>query len=316
MKCRPAEQNAWRVIHQRFANCIEAGSWNAESEKAWYEETWKPLIPGCGSCRAHWAELEKLIDWTTAQTAYDSLYVLHNRVSREFANKPEISREYCDALYLQQPSLDDCVVAVTSLAPNRFERQNECLNSWKRFGLSIIAVQSELDDVSQYPQLSEVVRIGNPSPAPSVSQMLCVARGKPVLLINSDIEIHGKQSLLRTAIEAGSVIGLRHNYNRHWWLSTRDQWGFDAFVVHPEKVRQIEPQAFQIGKPWWDYWLADQLRTDAHTFIAEPLFFHRDHEATWTDADWEFYGDEFAKIHGRKYSRKDVAEFRSQFPYA
>ena len=312
--------NAWQVIHQRFADCIESGDWYADHQKAWHDNEFLELIPACGQCRKHWAVLSQAINWTTAQTAYDSLYVLHNRVSREFAGKPDITREQCDSLYLRHPSLDDCVVAVTSLAPNRLDRQTECLNSWKRFGLSTIAIQSghECDEIrATYPQLANVLPTYSGDPIPTIAEMVKIGtqHADRVLLINADVEIHGQQRILRDAIANGAVIGVRHNYARYWWQSSREQWGIDAFSFDVASANQLPDLPFQIGKPWWDYWLLDYFRTNRNSWIVEPLFFHRDHGTTWTDSDWEKYGKTFAKYHGRSYSRAEIGEFRGQFPF-
>jgi hypothetical protein len=313
--------NLWSEIHQLLADRIESGEWDAQEIKSWHDNNWSQRIPAFGcNCQKHWETLSQKIDWTTAQSAYESLFVLHNRVSRDFASKPEITREQCDALYLQQPSLDDCAVAVTSLAPNRLDRQTECLNTWKRFGLSIVAIQSthEIDQIySDYPQLSNILPTYSGDTIPTIAEMVKVAtqHHDRILLLNADIEIHGQQRILRDAIAGGTVIGVRHNYARYWWQSSQEQWGIDAFSFDVASANQLPDLPFRIGKPWWDYWLLDYFRNKPMEWIVEPLFFHRDHEATWSEKDWDDYGKVFASYHGRAYSRRDVAEFRRQFPH-
>jgi hypothetical protein len=320
MRCGPPTPNAWVVIHQRFADCIESGKWNAAEQRQWYEAEWDELISSCGQCRKNWNEIDDSIDWQTAQSAYDSLFNLHNRVSREHAGKSEITREQCDSLYLQQASLDKTIVAVTSLAPDRLERQTECLNTWRRFGLSILAVQpkQECNKIrDEYPQLSDVVPIHSGSP-PTISGIIKagLVHSDQILLINSDIEIHGQQSILKKALNHGMAIGVRHNYTRHWWQSERENLGIDAFSFDRKSAKKLPNTPFRIGKPWWDYWVLDHFRKVNQSWIAEPLFFHRHHSPSWNDDDWDNYGNEFAKIHGKKYTRETVGEFRRQFPHS
>jgi len=106
---RPPKPNAWLVIHQRYADAIESGHWNQREEMEWYRKTWWKMIPsGCG-CKESWIKITDAlpIDFTSAETAFQSLWLLHNEVSANHAKKPEMSYELCRALYCQQPSMDD-----------------------------------------------------------------------------------------------------------------------------------------------------------------------------------------------------------------
>ncbi len=194
-------------------------------------------------------------------------------------------------------------VAVTSLSPSadRTARQRECLATWKAFGLSIVAVQSPAEIVAMqdlYPQVDDWVASDGEG-APRINELLNVAidRDQPILIVNSDIEIRGAQSSLLDAITPGNMTsGVRHNYDRNWWQGKRERWGIDAFYVEPEAAKTFPLVDLRIGKPAWDYWVP--FHCDRHgiasRWIGYGLFFHANHNQTWSKAD---IAEQVAKIN-------------------
>ncbi len=87
--------------------------------------------------------------------------------------------------------------------------------------------------------------------------------GQTILLINSDIEIHGEQRVIREAIETGVLVGIRHDYKDQWWTGSRFIWGLDAFSFTPEQAAELPYDPYCIGKPVWDYWLPQHFRSEA-----------------------------------------------------
>jgi len=309
------------VIHQRYADAIESGRWNRCEEMEWYRKTWWRMIPsGCG-CKESWIKITDAIpiDFTSAETAFQSLWLLHNEVSANHAKKPEISYELCRALYCKQPNMDDCCYAVTSLSPNRTEHQTLCLNTWKRAGLTIFAVQSVSEVQALKPLYPQVATwcIESMSGPPTINRLADIATttGRTVLVINSDIEIHGEQRLIREAVAAGTLIGIRHNYDSQWWINNREGWGVDVFGVSPFHAAKLPRLPLQIGRPVWDYALLDYFNDKPQKWIGEPLFFHRNHKCNWNGSDWDENAAIVEKAIGLKLSRSDVS-FRRQFPLA
>ncbi len=94
--------NAWDVIHQRLARAIINGQWDAATEQAWYRSEWLPAIPHCGACLTHWEALttQHPIDWSTAETAFNSFWFLHNEVSRLHSGQPTLTLEEAFAKWL------------------------------------------------------------------------------------------------------------------------------------------------------------------------------------------------------------------------
>ena len=307
--------NIWPEIHQRLADAIESGVWDASSEKRWHDTDWSARIPkyGC-ACRHHWNDLAKKIDWSSAEVAFVSLWELHNEVSVRFSGKPTITLEQCRKTYLSQPPITG-IVAVTSIAPNRFERQTVCLNSWKRFGLKIASIveRENVDLLRQdYPQVDFWFATDG---RPKIRDMaMASAEFGCVLLINSDIEIHGDQQILLNVIDRG-VTGIRHNFVRHWWNGTRERWGIDVFSFTYHEAKSLPDLPLTIGQPVWDYWLLHHFRDADRGWIADPLFFHRKHDLRWSRSDWERNAKVFSEHYAIPMDFDRSGEFRKQFPY-
>lgn len=308
--------NAWVTIHSRYAAAMESGQWSETVERHWLDNEFSKLVP-CGSCGSKWLDIKPTIDLSTAEDAFRTTWHAHNTVSAEHVQpaKPPITYDQCRALYLQQPSMDDCCIAVTSLAPDQLERQTLCLNTWKRAGLTIFAVQSVAETAILKPQFPQVSTwcIQNESGPPPINRMAAIAATiqQTILLINSDIEIRGEQRLIREAIQSGTLIGIRHNYHSQWWINNREQWGIDAFSIQPSD--RLPELPFRIGRPVWDYWLLHHFR-ESQSWISEPLFFHRTHKQRWSKSDW----DAGAKVFTDHYGLEDFdsMKFRRQFPFA
>lgn len=295
--------NPWLIIHTRLAAAIESGLWDETAERKWYQSKFVPLIPK-SCCSDNWGPIEAKLNWSTAEAAFESWYQAHNEVSLKHSGRPTITFEQCRALYLQQPSLDDCCLAVTSLAPNRFDRQSVCLDSWKQVGLTICAVQpaSEIESLrTAYPQVTHWHPVDESQP-PKIHQLaqIAVDQNTTALIINADIEIHGQQLLIRNAIASGMLVGIRYNYESDWWQGTREPWGIDVFGITPEIAQTLPDLELRIGRPMWDYWLPHhaKLHQFPMSWINEPLFFHRSHSLAWTQEDWQQGAKVFCQYYG------------------
>lgn len=94
--------NAWVVIHARLGEAI-GKPWDSASQQKWYKRKWLPTIPRTGcACQNHWQKLTDAmpIDWSSAETAFHSLWQLHNYVSEHKSNKPTMTLEEAQALYI------------------------------------------------------------------------------------------------------------------------------------------------------------------------------------------------------------------------
>ena len=209
------------------------------------------------------------------------------------------------------------LVAVTSLSPNRLERQLICLDSWRKFGLEIIAVNSpsEIESMRYSYPVSEWVP-AEFAKTPKINSLLDVSTqlDTPLLLINSDIEIYGDQSRLIDLVRARKpAIGIRHNYDSQPGDSTLERWGLDAYLLYPEQVERLPQVDWAIGKPMWDYWLAWELDRLGYSpeWIGDPYFFHKSHPIAWSQAECTEAHTNF----NAQFGQMDWVAWRKQQPF-
>ena len=322
--------NAWHVLHSRYSSAIESNEWSETVERHWLDNEFSKLVP-CHSCGSKWVNLSTTIDLSTAERAFWWSWKAHNIVSTEHVQpaKPTITYEQCRALYLQQPSMDDCCVAVTSLSrlPNHLAVQSRCLDTWIRAGLTIHAKNrsEEVDELQAlYPQVDhwhicDTVPTEYKTRTQSIHSLAqtAVATGQKILLINSDIEIHGEQRIIREAVDDAVLVGIRHDYQHYWWQGSRFVWGLDVFSFTPEQALALPYAPFSIGKPVWDYWLPQHFRSIGQrmNFVGEPLFFHKMHQTNWSEAEWITGAGWFADRFGFMRTQPESVVFRKSLPF-
>ena len=226
--------------------------------------------------------------------------------------------------------MDDCAVAVTSLSllPNHLAVQARCLDTWRRSGLTIHS-KNRSDEIELlrdlYPQVSQwhvcdkVPTEYKTTRTQSIHALAQTAAetGQRIMLINSDIEIHGEQRIIREAVATGVMVGIRHDYAENWWQGSRFVWGLDVFSFTPEQALALPYAPFSIGKPVWDYWLPQHFRSIGQrmNFVGEPLFFHKLHPTNWSEAEWNMGAGWFADRFGFMRTQPESVEFRKSLPY-
>lgn len=299
----------WRELHNA-----------SEPSPEWLAE-WEGRLPKFCDCGEGYREIIQTLEPTFGNDWFRWTFYLRNRV-REKLGKPLFS--WCDALAIWRPHLrwayqqakfENCI-AVTSLAPHRFERQTACLESWKQLGLEIVSVnsQAEIDSMgTEYPQIAKWAA-ADFERTPKINSLIDVAvfMDSPILVINSDIEMFGDQSRLADLVaNRKNAIGIRHNYKTQPGDATIEPWGLDAFLIYPEQVASISRVDFCIGKPMWDYWLANELESNQCEWIGEPYFFHRSHPVAWTQEECTAAHDAYAK----RFKPMDWAAWRRSKPF-
>lgn len=282
----------------------------------WFDD-WISRIPstcGCGDDFPKVVELNppRFDDWFAYSV--DLHNAINKKLGKPLVNLHEAKLLYPQCSFDQQPSIAN-LVAVTSLAPHRLDRQTVCLDSWRQLGLSIIAVnsQDEIEQIgSDYPQVDQWIAASDPDcKTQRINALLDVATllQSPILLINADIEIYGDQSrLLNLVSQRKNAVGIRHNYETHPGNATIEKWGLDAFLVYPEQVGQLSRVKFSIGKPMWDYWLPWELEKIGECeWITAPYFFHRSHELAWTPeectAAYKAFAAQFGEVDWHTWRR-------------
>lgn len=107
--------NPWVVIHNRYASAIKTNRWHEPTERQWLNSEFVKLIP-CVSCGNKWLEISPLMDLSTSESAFQSSWQLHNRVSQQHVNPPHdaIPYEHCRAIYLGEQINRLCVVTLAT----------------------------------------------------------------------------------------------------------------------------------------------------------------------------------------------------------
>lgn len=300
----------------------------------------KEVASVCNSKCEHWGRIGKstgclLIPKATASEPRPGkpcdIGFYHAKGRQCFACPPKFLPRDIDKLCeITQPSLDRHCVAVTSLSllPHHLDRQAKCLESWRRFGFSVVAVNRhiEIPDLRvEYPQVSEW--IGNDAPlsdyswyTQKINDLADVATRirKTVLLINSDIEIYGDQQKITDPLENGDqIVGIRWNYDGNdYRTARRELWGLDAFSFTPDQAASLPRLPMRIGRPLWDYWIPLHARLNNWPmhFVGERLFLHQSHKIHWSKSDWDMAARWVSERYD--YVFEDLAtNFRNSLPY-
>ena len=228
-------------------------------------------------------------------------------------------------------SLDPHIVAVTALSEQAHHttRQTLCLESWVKFGLSIISVNTA-DQIARlkplYPQVDRWIESDEETgsyryPTQKIKRLCRVAEelDKPILLINSDIEIYGEQSTLLMRMSSHKMLaGIRWNYDGELSNASREPWGLDAFVITPSMSSSLPELEMGIGRPTWDYWIPYHFQVHGYNldFIGEPLFFHQSHPILWDEREWFIGADRVGAYYGIDiHTEFNSNILRKQWPY-
>lgn len=328
----PTTRDHWYSLH---VYPWRVAVWNIEEALQWLIR-WEDGIPNVGcKCRQHWQEIRSKLPprMGSRQEFFEWGVGVHNEVNRlPHLSKPILS--YAEAKlangigepieFGQQLPITE-FVAVTSLSflPKHREVQTRCLDSWRRFGLQIAAVNTpgEIEQLRPlYPQVARWRPSDDQSqfyswPTQRINALCRAVTDQPFMVINSDIELHGPQQRLLDILHSGKVgVGIRYNYQGQWWHGKREGWGIDAFLMRPEQAATLPDLPFAIGRPMWDYWLPyhfDQHKI-AMEWIGEPLFFHAAHPVHWSQEDLQYGRRLLEETYGRK---EDWSTLRKRWPF-
>jgi len=89
----------WQALHSYAPT--NATKWNPATARQWYDTEWTQLIPSCGECRQHWAELTKQHppDFSSARAFFEWAWARHNDVSTMHSKRPTITLEEAYTVY-------------------------------------------------------------------------------------------------------------------------------------------------------------------------------------------------------------------------
>ena len=204
---------------------------------------------------------------------------------------------------------------VTSLNPRDRDRQRQVLDSWRKCGLSVVVVQPS-DEISElqpaFPDVTFIETLRSNRGTVYIEAMLNVVRDRRFVLLNSDVEIIATHEIARKHLfdvhPLVAVLGRRWNYTDDYRDCTPEVHGIDCFSLTPSHVNRLQGGDYEIGKPWWDWWLPYELRRK-HVSVrvcGSPILFHQIHGINWSDEDYVFGRDLMTSQYGRSVA--DIAE--------
>lgn len=189
---------------------------------------------------------------------------------------------------------------VTSISPIRMDRQRYCINSWKKYGYEIIALQppsqvestrANFHDITVLESVNTGTNIGKPTHIQIDEHIrLSIEYNDIILLINSDIEMLYSPDEFRyweTRETNVFKIGIRWNQTKN--TATLCPAGIDAFQITPSIVNNLPNLGFVIGCPHWDYWIVYHLWKSGYdiSVIDTMRLIHEVHDNRWSDTDYE-----------------------------
>lgn len=305
----PQQVNTWHYLHS-LSRSIRP--WDSARARVEAERLIASHGGDCGTCKSNSSRYlsGNPINYDSPDSYFMSMFKMHNFVSEYHAKNPTISEVEARSLWAPEvykpSSMGDVLTAVTALSLQEHHRQKQeiCLDSWRRFGLPIIAVNTAEEIIElrkEYEQVDEWIECNDVAthyayPTQYIRTLANVARhiGGRVMVINSDIEIHGQQSQLRDVIELypeAMICGIRWDYSDCRQLAREFELGIDAVTFTPAQAGALmQDFPFAIGHGMWDYavpfWALNN-GVDVAT-IHQRLFYHRAHAATWSKDSLSF----------------------------
>jgi hypothetical protein len=171
-------------------------------------------------------------------------------------------------------SVNNKFVFVTSCSPKNIDRTQECINSWKKYGSEIYAVQLEEEAENIKKTYHGVNVISTPNTGsliwskktPNILELINLTKYSDAIIINSDIEITYSLEDFDREVSLPSektfLCGIRYNKNSSTSILLRPSWwepyGIDLFRIPKASLdlfKDLNEIPFAIGMPGWDFWL-------------------------------------------------------------
>jgi len=182
--------------------------------------------------------------------------------------------------------------------------QARCVSSWQELGFRVISVNpaAELDRVPPLPDVEyRPPRQAGAGGPVRIVELVRAARAEPVDLVgivNADICLE-PSSRRGVAVPSGAVA-VAHRVDVT--LPTdetgeRYRWGLDLVLCARETLPELPDDGFELGRPWWDYWLplalvAGGLRLEN---LAGVHALHLRHPTRFSPASWTSFGARFSR---------------------
>ncbi|MFC1772583.1 tetratricopeptide repeat protein [Pseudomonadota bacterium] len=190
----------------------------------------------------------------------------------------------------------------TSLAPRKFETQQQAIASWKRLGFHVVSLNSseEIDAIRSHFKGVEFVTISRDArethrrPYVYFDDILAYFKGSNdhiCGIVNSDIILKSEQLVKFIMQEApGSLLyGCRVDIASPNRLEGETyKYGFDYFFFDSQYLDIYPAERFCIGLPWWDFWavLVPMLKRIPVKKLTTQVAYHVKHDTNWSPESW------------------------------
>ncbi len=195
---------------------------------------------------------------------------------------------------------------VTSFNPfGRIDRQQYCLSTWKKYGLKIVAFQTQEEIELLRDGFQGVEFIASSESPPKIFDLCNLSVDQdPALVVNSDISIKSNSFDFQNDWRVHKktlTVGIRHERDPTG-TKTLTRYGVDAFLITRPMADTLPNLDFRIGKPVWDFWLIWHFA--ALDYIIKPIkrgLIHHRHKQVWTkqthDQNMKTFTDHYGVNH-------------------
>jgi hypothetical protein len=194
----------------------------------------------------------------------------------------------------------------TSISPNlsgeNLEYQKFCIASWRQAGFEVATVngRGEAPRIAALGLNVEILAVEQEGKPPigailsSIVKKQCQFAG----IINADCALLPYPDIsekLKEVLSKSLVIVERIDVDSHSILKPDSCGGFDGFFFDVGILPEDVDADYQIGVPWWDYYLPMSVAAQGHRIInlETPLLTHKVHGAGWSAEERERVGQVF-----------------------
>lgn len=183
---------------------------------------------------------------------------------------------------------------ITSLSLHRIERQQYCLETWRKHGtITAVQVAEDIPKLqADFPFVNFVATnlTGDvPYGYTNRVRIKALVDAGPGLLINSDIKLTDSEQSFKkkwTAKQNEFLVGVRQDFDGPGQPKELNAFGIDAFLITQKFASSLPDVGFVIGVSVWDYWMVWHALTEKLTVrpILDGLL-HLRHPVNWDDRD-------------------------------
>ncbi|NER01425.1 MAG: glycosyltransferase, partial [Okeania sp. SIO3C4] len=224
-------------------------------------------------------------------------------------------------LVKQQVPIKNNLVIVTSIAPGNEKNQLSAIESWQKFGFTVVSLNNQAEinnlesiykDVTFYPVKRDAkTTVGRPLVYVDDLILYLKQYGTKICgIINSDIRLEAGEnflSFISQQAENSVIFGSRVDIDSFELTGGEIyQRGFDIFFFDKVLLEEFPISKFCLGLPWWDLWIPSMAIKKGlkSKYLATPIFYHLKHKINYSNDFWQTMGIHFAEFFNLDLSKK------------